>query len=106
MRFTVYYNVPMKVEFDSDAENLDTLESHALWWARNKSGAAVGKADLVQILPAGVKSELLRDQPPERGPLDPPPMPPLGSAGDLKLAAQKIIDELPGEIADAVAKAA
>lgn len=88
MRFTVHYNVPMKVEFDSDAENLDTLESHALWWARNKSGAGVGKADLVQILPAGVPSELLRDQPvkPEPPTLPKPPSPPgTPHSGDLRL---------------------
>lgn len=86
MKFTVYYNVPMRVEFNSDAENRETLESHALWWARNRSGAGVSQADIVQVLPEGAESQLLRDQKPDRGPLDPPPMPPLGSAGDLLLA--------------------
>lgn len=85
MKYAVYYNVPMRVEFDSEETDHENLFSQAQWYARNKSGAHV---DIVQILPDGVPSQLLRDQPRggDSGPQDSPPTGPKAPAGDQLLA--------------------
>ncbi len=83
MKYTVYYNVPKRLDFHAEFTDVEHLESQALFRAKNASGADV---ELVQILPEGEKSQLLRDQPPDNShPLPPPPMPPLGMGGDMML---------------------
>lgn len=83
MKYTVHYKVPMSLEFESDAEDHANLTSHALWWARNKSGAHV---ELVQVLREGEQSGCGK-WPPEspRGPVPPPPSGPSSGAGDQML---------------------
>lgn len=82
MKYHVYYNVPKIVEFDFE-EGQDLAEV-ALWSARSVSGK---DAVVVQVIPADAESELGKDLPRKFEPeLPPPPMPPLGSAGDILLA--------------------
>jgi hypothetical protein len=86
MRFTAHYNLRYTVEFGAETTDPIELKKLAEWFCKNKSGRA--DIELVQVLPEGVPSELLRDnpQPPEpTRPLPPPPMPPLGGAGDQML---------------------
>lgn len=82
MKYRVYYNVPKIVEFD--LEEGQDLKELALWSARHVSGADV---QVIQVISADAESELGRDLPRKFEPeLPPPPMPPLGMGGDMKLA--------------------
>lgn len=87
-KYTLHYVVRRVVEFESEEFTLEDLAVHARWLAKNHSGDQ--RAKVVQVLPAGVESTLLDDQPPEpqgpTRPLPPPPMPPLGAGGDQMLA--------------------
>lgn len=86
MKYTVQYKILCTVEMELEPLGTKHLHDSALWTARND--ARRPDVELVQVLPEGVKSALGKDnpEPPENRPVPPPPMPPLGSAGDLLLA--------------------
>jgi hypothetical protein len=89
MRYVVHYNTRHTVVLDCVGKpSHEDLRARAVWQAKNHSGRA--DIELVQVLPEGVPSELLKDKPPE--PPEPPTLPkppaPPGTphSGDLMLA--------------------